>query len=280
MTSLAAAVTALFVPGNRPDRFAKAARAGADLVIIDLEDAVAPVHRAEALAHTIQALDPATGLAAVVRITDVSSPTHHEELRSLVRLTGTAGHGLLAVMVPKAANPADLTQISRAFTDAGSAVPVIALIESAAGVASALDLAGVDGVARLAFGALDLSLDLGIQPDSQVVAVAQAQLVIASRAAGLPAPLDTPSVEIADVEAVSAAARASRALGFGGKLCIHPAQLAPTRAAFRPTAAEARWAEDILAAAGDDAAQVGGRMVDRPVLERARLIHNLLQESS
>jgi citrate lyase subunit beta/citryl-CoA lyase len=145
-------------------------------------------------------------------------------------------------------------------------------------VAAICELARVAGVARLAFGALDLSLDLGVEVDSEVVRFAQAQVVLMSRAAGLAAPLDTPSVDITDLDAVAAAARLSRSRGFGGKLCIHPAQLAAVRAAFRPTEAEARWAERILAASQENASQVDGQMVDRPILERARRIRHLLRE--
>jgi citrate lyase subunit beta/citryl-CoA lyase len=279
---VAAAVTALFVPGNRPDRFLKAARSGADLVIIDLEDAVAADERLTALRQTTHALNPDSEamITAVVRVTDPTSPTHLDEVQALARVATRPGNGLLGVMVPKAADPGMLARVGAAFADVVTAVPVIPLIESAAGIAAVSELARVRGVVRLAFGALDLSLDLGVHVGSDAVRFGQAQVVIHSRAAGLAAPLDTPSVDITDLEAVADAARLSRARGFSGKLCIHPAQVAIVRAAFRPTEAEARWAGEILAHAEENASQVGGRMIDRPILERASRIRHLLQEQS
>lgn len=282
MTTLVAAVTALFVPGDRPDRFDKAARSGADVVILDLEDAVAADQRATALRHATEALGRGgeTGFAALVRVTDSDSATHLDELRALARVADRPGHGLLGVMVPKAREPGALERVGDFFGGPATATPLVPLIETAAGVARVVELASTPGVVRLAFGALDFSLDVAADVDSETVQFARAQVVVASRVAGLAAPLDTPSVEINDLPAVSAAARLSRSRGFGGKLCIHPAQVAAVRDAFRPTAAEARWAAEVLAQAGEGASQVDGQMIDRPVLERARRIRRLCQEMS
>ena len=266
--ALETSVTALFVPGNRPDRFAKAAAAGADVVIIDLEDAVAPAARASALAHVVEGLAPGTGLHALVRVTAVGSPSHASEVEALRTLAGRPGHGLAGLLLPKADDPEAVDALGAWF---GCAVPLVLLIESAAGVQAVAQLARRPGVVRLAFGALDFSLDVDADVASDTVAHARSAVVIASRAAGIAAPLDTPSVEITDLAAVSATARASRRQGFGGLLCIHPAQVAVVHEAFRPTAEERRWAANVVAA-GEDATQVDGRMVDRPVLERARRI--------
>ena len=150
------AVTALFVPGDRPDRFAKAAAAGTDVVIIDLEDAVSPDRRSYALEQASAALsgaDPARPtLRALVRVTDASSSTHREEVDRLVDLARHPGHGLIGVVVPKATDAGALGQVVTAFETSPAPVPIVALVESAAGVLSAPALARTPGVARLAFG--------------------------------------------------------------------------------------------------------------------------------
>lgn len=274
-TNVEDAVTALFVPGDRPDRFARAAAAGADLVVIDLEDAVGPARRAAALQHVVDALlpDPVTGRAArsaVVRVTGSDSPTHRAEVDRLLEVALQPGHGMLGLMVPKASDPGVVGTLAARAQTVPAPVALVALVETAAGVQSAPALARVPGVTRLALGALDLALDLDAEPGSDTMAYARARLVVASRAAGLPGPLDSPSVEIADLDAVGRAARRARADGFGGQLCIHPAQVAVVRAAFAPSDADRRWAEAVLAAESQGATQVAGRMIDRPVLERAR----------
>ena len=149
--------------------------------------------------------------------------------------------------------------------------PVVALIESALGVANVRALAALPGLTRLAFGALDFALDVGADVDALTGQVARAEVVIASRAAGLSAPWESPSTSLNDTTLIEATSRAARALGFGGRLCIHPAQLAAVRAGFAPTAEEVAWARRI-AGAGDSVVRVGEEMVDRPVLERARAI--------
>lgn len=278
------AVTALFVPGDRPDRFAKADAAGADVVIIDLEDAVSPDRRPYALEQASAALsgtDPARPtLCALVRVTDASSSTHGDEVDRLVDLARRPGHGLIGVVVPKATDAGALGQVVAAFERSPATVPVVALVESAAGVLAAPALARAPGVARLAFGALDFSLDVGADPGSDTTRSARTQLVLASRAAGLPGPFASPSVEIADLNAVETAARSARSDGFGGQLCIHPGQVEVVRKAFLPTEQEGLWAEEVLSATKGGASRLEGQMIDRPVLERARRIRRQLDGRS
>lgn len=280
MTAPADAVTALFVPGDRPERFAKAVAAGPDLVIIDLEDAVAPRAKSAALEAILAALSPErssseAGTAAVramVRINPVGSATSATEVDALRQLSTQPGHGLIGVMVPKAEDPDAIAELVSTLTSAGrTELAVIPLVESARGVLRAVELAAGPGVTRLAFGALDFMLDVTADPGSPTVAYAGAQLVIASRVAGIAAPLDSPSTEVRGHDLVLESARAGRAMGFGGKLCIHPTQLAVVRAAFAPTAAELEWARAVTGAV-DGAVQIDGRMVDRPLVERARRI--------
>jgi citrate lyase subunit beta/citryl-CoA lyase len=257
---VAQAVTALFVPGDRPDRFAKAAVTGADLVILDLEDAVADDRRAQALANVVDAL--AAGMQAVVRVVAAGSSLHTDQVLAI------AGQpSLLGVMLAKADSAADVGALSALV---GAGVPLLPLIESALGVMKLDEIVRSPGVVRVAFGALDFALDVDGDDDS-LLAYARAALVIASRAAGVAAPLESPNPRFRDLDAVAEGARRARARGFGGQLCIHPAQVAVVDDAFLPTAAEIEWARTIVGA-GEGASAVDGGMVDRPVLERARRI--------
>jgi citrate lyase subunit beta/citryl-CoA lyase len=294
------AVTALFVPGDRPDRYAKAAASGADVVIIDLEDAVAPQDKVAARAVVASALRPrpgaraGSGLRALVRINDPETQLGAADLAMLVELTDDPGHGLIGVMVPKAASVTALAAVIQAVAGGAAGRPagagatgraagagatgraadgpaVVALIESALGVANVHSLAALPGLTRLAFGALDFALDVGAEVDALTGQVARSEVVIASRAAGLSAPWESPSTSLSDTTEIEATSRAARALGFGGRLCIHPAQLAAVREGFAPSADELAWARRIVGT-GESVARVDDQMVDRPVLERARAI--------
>ncbi|MFF1253904.1 HpcH/HpaI aldolase/citrate lyase family protein [Pseudarthrobacter sp. NPDC058329] len=264
---VSAAVTVLFVPGDRPERFAKAAGSGADVVIIDLEDAVAAADKPLALASTVDALARG-GVRALVRVNPVDSPTFSAEVAALLALTGLQHHGLLGLVVPKAEEPAALAGLGASLPADLALVP---LVESALGLINALALAQVPGVTRLAFGAIDFSLDVNANSGDRFLDHARSGLVLASRAAGIAAPLDTPSTEIRNEDTVAASARLARDFGFGGKLCIHPAQIAAVTTAFLPTESEIEWARLVIGAEGG-AAQVDGQMIDRPVTERARRI--------
>ena len=270
-TVVAAAVTALFVPGDRPERFARAAAAGADVVIIDLEDAVAAESKAGALAAVLEALAPADrngGVQAVVRVNAMGSSRYDSEIAALLALSEAPGNGLLGLMVPKAEDAVGLSRLGAGMPGGLALLP---LVESAAGLVNALELARVPGVTRLAFGAIDFALDINSAEADEFVAYARSHLVVASRAAGIAAPLDSPTTEMRDSQRVEASARLARDFGFGGKLCVHPVQLPAVQRAFAPTAEEVEWARSVIGAVGG-ATQVDGQMVDRPVTERARRI--------
>ncbi len=271
VTTVAEAVTALFVPGDRPDRYAKAAGAGADVVIVDLEDAVPAAAKTLAGQAVNQALAPGTSVRALVRVNGSGTCTHEAEVDMLAALAAQPGNGLLGVMLPKAEDPGAVAALvgRLRITDLGLAL--VPLIESAVGVLAAAEIARVAGVTRLALGAIDLTTDLDAAPESPVVTHAMAHLVLTSRAARVAPPLDSPATAITDTDAVLDAARRARACGFGGKLCIHPAQLTPVRTGFRPTEDEIVWATRVMEA-GEAAVQLDGRMIDKPVVERARRV--------
>ncbi|HEY0824641.1 MAG TPA: CoA ester lyase [Ramlibacter sp.] len=252
----------LFVPGTRPDRFAKACDSGADAVIVDLEDAVPPADKASARAAVANWVAP--GRRVIVRINGADTAWFREDC-ALAALPGIA-----AVMLPKAERQEDIAAVC-----AAGAAGVLPLIETAAGYENAKALAGAPGVRRLVFGSIDFQLDLGITGEDDELLAFRSGLVLASRLAQLPAPVDGVSTAIDDAGSVGADAARARRLGFGGKLCIHPKQVAVVNAAFRPTPQEVRWAERILAAAqsaGGAAVSVDGKMVDRPVILKAQAI--------
>ncbi|TDL39651.1 HpcH/HpaI aldolase/citrate lyase family protein [Arthrobacter nitrophenolicus] len=264
---VAGAVTALFVPGDRPERFAKAAASGADVVIIDLEDAVAAGEKPLALASAVDALARG-GLRALVRVNPVGTATHGSEVKALLALAELQHHGLLGIVVPKAEEGEALAGLRAALPADLALVP---LVESALGVVRAQELALVPGVTRLAFGAIDFALDINADGGDRFLDHARSSLVLASRAGGIAAPLDSPSIEIRDAGRVAESARLARNFGFGGKLCIHPAQVPIVNAEFQPTESDIEWARLVIGAEGG-AAQVEGQMIDRPVTERAKRI--------
>jgi citrate lyase subunit beta / citryl-CoA lyase len=263
------AVTALFVPGDRPERFAKAAASGTDVVIIDLEDAVAAADKAAARREATAALSgqDGSGLCALVRINAPGTAEYDDDVRALAELAARPGHGMLGVMLPKAEDPEQVAALAALLPG----VPLVALVETALGLVNAVELARAPAVARLAFGAIDFALDIDAGDGDRYLDHARSQLVVASRAAGIAAPLDSPATEIRDTTAVSESACLGRGFGFGGKLCIHPAQVTTVTEAYTPSAGQIDWARRMLAAEGG-AAQVDGKMVDRPVTDRARRI--------
>jgi citrate lyase subunit beta/citryl-CoA lyase len=267
---LGVAVAALFVPGNRPERFDKALAAKADVVIIDWEDAVAPSEKDVARVHTWEWVLAHREIynRVVIRINACDTPSYSKDVEALTDLRERMPENFPAIMLAKAETPEALLQLVNL---AGPPITVCALIESAFGLDAAKALAAVRGVERLAFGALDFSLDTGMDPDPDVMAFARQHLVLASRIAGINPPLDSPETSISDIEGTYQASITAKRFGMTGKLCIHPSQVEPVKKAFSPTSEQINWAESVIGASLG-ASQIDGRMVDRPVIERARRI--------
>lgn len=279
MSELLTAQTVLFVPGSTPRRFITALSSGADQVIIDLEDALAPGERAAAreaiLEFATTAAHPAgTTGPFLVRVNPQASADREADLALLRRLHAEAPHALAGVVVPKAESSADLDVVSQA----AGGVPVLALVETVRGLNAAAELLTAEVPVRLGFGALDFAVDVGGQAPTLLDA-ARIRLVLASRLAEAPAPLESPSPEVRHPLVVEAAARHAAALGFGGMLAIHPRQLPVITTAFAPTEEEVAWARSVVSA-GDGVSQVDGQMVDAPVLARARRLLTRHQESA
>jgi len=251
--------TPLFVPANRPDRFSKAAATQADAVILDLEDAVPAQEKDTARAALTSAF---TEKPVIVRINAAETPWHEADIEAL------RSGGFAAVMLPKSEDPALLASLWETFA---RQTPLIALIESAKGLANVREIAATQGVSRLAFGSIDYSADLGCAHKREVLLPARHELVLASKIAGIAAPIDGVTADFRNPAAAFEDAFHARDLGMTGKLCIHPNQIADVSRAFAPTQAELEWARRVLAS-GDGAVSVDGMMVDEPVRIRARAI--------
>jgi citrate lyase subunit beta/citryl-CoA lyase len=257
----------LFVPGNRHERFEKAARSGADVVILDLEDGVAPGDKPaarEAIARE-WAKVKAVGIPVVVRLNALSTAYGETDLAWAAQLDAPA-----AVMLPKAETAAPIERVHDALER-----PVLPLIESAAGYAGLAAVAGARGVLRLFLGHIDFMADTGIVCGDDEVEVAPLRfaMAMATRANRLAAPVDGVTIQINDLDRLRRDTRRAIRFGFGGKMCIHPSQVPVIHEACRPTDDELTWARKVLAAdeaSGGAAVQVDGRLVDLPVVLQAR----------
>jgi citrate lyase subunit beta/citryl-CoA lyase len=255
----------LFTPGDRPERFGGGAAHGADVTILDLEDAVAPEHKQRARG-TIAEYLTGTG-RAWVRVNGTETAEWADDLAAVA-----AAPGLLGVLLPKS-EAAEQVRATAARLPAGTAI--LALVETAAGIQNAPAVAAAPATARLAFGSADLCRELDITGDATALLYARSALVIASRAAGRPGPVDGPTVALDDAGVLRADLEHARSLGFTGKLCLHPRQVGPANSAFAPSEAELTWARRVVAVAGDSAGaavRVDGEMIDRPRLAAARHI--------
>ena len=293
--------TYLFVPGNRPERFAKALASGADRIIIDLEDAVAPADKPAArtaIADWMGSADCPGEVRSkvVIRINDAATPWHADDLLLVRRVQA------MCVMLPKCEAASQVAQVLDHLTPGTT---LLALVETARGLLAVNEIAAAPGVARLAFGSLDYMVDLDIPSLRHTSTLGKAgdlgekgtageagqgsglggtsnialdfaavQIAIAARAAGLPSPVAGVTPEL-DAAQVTADMLHARSLGFGAKMCIHPSQVAAVRAALQPSALELAWARRVLqawAASAGGAIQADGKMVDRPVVLKAERI--------
>ena len=272
----------LFAPGNHERRAAKVFQSGADVAILDLEDAVAVEEKAAARESVVRALqEPRPGLG-FVRVNAVDTPWCWADLQAVV------GPWLDGVMVPKAESAAQLqvldwvlTQLERERGLVAGALPLLPIIETALGERQLEALAAASPrVRRFAFGGADYSLDLGLQwtAGEQEFDYLRSRLVHVSRAAGLAAPVDTVTVQVKEPERFTASATRARQFGLYGKLLIHPDQVPLCHSAFAPSAAEVARAQKILEAfvaaeaEGVASLRVDGEFIDYPVVEKARRV--------
>lgn len=252
----------LFVPGARPDRFDKAASAGADTIIIDLEDAVLPDAKDEARHDALSWLaSRSEGVSAGVRINSLRTG---DGCRDLGALTASEAR-LDFVMAPKAETAADIEIVSEAL---GGATPVIAVIESGRAIASAHQIAG-QAKGGVLFGGADYSASLGANLfDWDAMLTARGTIAAACGAAGVPA-YDVPYLDVKDADGLKDATAKAKAFGFAGRACIHPSQVEAVNKIFSPTEAEIEDARAIIEAlknSGGGAVLHKGKLIDRPII--------------
>lgn len=272
----------LFVPANIPRRVAKALTLAVDAVILDLEDACPIAEKVAARIAVATVLAERRGPPIYVRVNALATLFSHGDLAAVV------GSGLCGIMLPKVEAPADIliadwmiTQCERVQSLQPGSVDLIPLVETAAGLRRAEAIAAsCPRVKRLALGAGDLALDLGLELSREETELLsyRADLVTASRAAGIEPPIDSAWLTIDDEAGLAISASRSAARGFHGKLCIHPNQVPIVNRAFIPSAERVEQARRIVEAfaeaeaAGSGAVTLDGALIDYPIAERARRV--------
>jgi citrate lyase subunit beta/citryl-CoA lyase len=278
--------TALFVPGNRPDRVDKAVTTAADVVIIDLEDAVPHALKAQTRPLVREKIIQHNQHRPFVRVNGLETEFINADLEEL------ALKGLSHIIIPKIERPAHIREANRLLSEIEEkkgislgSISIIALIESALGVENAFRIVSEktepNRLFTVAFGAADFALDMGIEitKGGEEIAYPRARLALACRAAQIKPPLDTPfMIDLNDIEALEADANRAKQFGFQGKLCIHPRQVEICNRIFSPTKEEIEYAQKVVQAFGEAessgtaAIQVDGKFVDYPVVARSRRI--------
>jgi len=258
-----AARSILFVPGDRAERFEKARASGADMVVIDLEDAVLPDRKVAARDTIHDALAALTEPRFFVRVNSLDTEWHLDDVRALAALPGVAG-----LMLPKAERASDFI----AMHEVAGGKPLHALVETVAAILNLADLVTAPGLARLSFGTVDFQADAGIDGDGAEIDHVRTQIVLHSRSASLAAPVDGVSTDLTDDAALARDTDHARRFGFGGKLCVHPRQVGIVNMAFLPSDADVDWATRVVAAIDGafGAVAVDGKLIDKPVVDRAR----------
>ncbi|NGM71576.1 CoA ester lyase [Natronolimnobius sp. AArcel1] len=278
----------LFSPGDQPALLRKAAQTAADVVVFDLEDAVAPGQKDAARAGVRDVLtDPAFDPDCEVCVRVNADPTRWQaDLEALLSESVTANADaetlrLDSLMLPKVTEPGAVRRLESALEDAGRSYPIFALIEQAAGVLAAPEIAAVPATDALVFGAEDLAADIGATrtADGTEVLYARERVVLAAAAHDCTA-IDTLVTDFEDESAIRADTAFAVELGYDGKLAIHPAQVDPINEEFTPSADDCEWAVRVLEAAreadetGHGVFEVGGEMIDAPLIKRAKQIRN------
>ena len=258
----------LFTPATRPERFAKASAAGADVAILDLEDAVAPADKTQARATALSYLagDPAEGALHALRINGLDTPAGISDLDALLG-SGAAPDFLV---LPKTETTGHLRILDRLLTAAGKDTRLIGLIESAHGLAAVEAIAtATPRLFGLMLGAADMAADLGAITAWEPLAFARGRLVAACALAGI-TPIDSPFFDLHDEAGLKQEIAAAVALGFGAKAAIHPAQIGAINAALTPSAEAVVKARAILAENAKGVGTVDGQMIDEAIARKAR----------
>ena len=255
----------LFAPGHNEKLLGRVFEAGADAIMLDLEDAVPPESKRQARAMVTEVLKDRP---AWVRINTVGTNLAAADVEAVAGLAA-------GIRIPKVESAGDVRWVRDRVPD----TPLICAIESARGILAAQEIAAAPGVMHLSLGGVDLRRDLGAGDGNQQTLYARSHLVVVSRAAGLEPPIDSVYARLDDEAGLRDQAEFARSLGFFGKSAIHPRQLPILHEVFTPSAGELEWAQTVLEAfdaAGGEAIKLpGGEFVDLPVADRARRLLDL-----
>ncbi|MGI6872493.1 HpcH/HpaI aldolase/citrate lyase family protein [Amycolatopsis sp. 3B14] len=267
-TTIVHARSLLFVPAHRPERFDKARRSGADAIVLDLEDGVADNLKDTARKNVNAWL--ADGRSAVVRINATETEWFDEDVEML-------RHFACTVMLPKAESAAEIASLHAILPDGSCMVP---LLETATGILNAPEVCAADGVARAAFGNGDMAYDLGADGSAWPALLhARSAIITASAAAGIARPLDGATTSLSDQDVLRADSLHARTLGFTGRICVHPAQVALVNELFTPTADELAHARAVVETAQDGCVtSLGGKLVGKPMVERAKQLLRIWED--
>ncbi|MEO1986464.1 MAG: CoA ester lyase [Martelella sp.] len=249
----------LFISAARPDAFAAACAAGSDMVVIDLEDSVAPDSKAAVRRIPQSALPKERSVKLYLRVNGVGTVWHRDDV-AFARMAGVDG-----VVLPKSESAAEITALRKAL---GQGQKVIAQIETMRGLSRVEEIA--EAADRLALGSIDLCEDLGCAHTRLALLPLRSRIVQAARLAGAQAPLDGVTISVTDAAAIADDAMHASELGFGGKCLIHPRQLVPARAGFRASPQDLDWAHHALAAEERALPDAEGEMLRSPVVTRAQ----------
>jgi citrate lyase subunit beta/citryl-CoA lyase len=268
--TLSLARSYLFVPANRPDRYGKALDSGADAVIVDLEDAVAPAAKTQARDTLADWLGRQANQQDKlwVRVNAADTEWYADDVRCF------ANAPIAGIVLPKADDCDAIRDIARHFIGPRSRSRLLPLIETAVGIAQMRAIARAQHVERLVFGSIDLQVDLGIQcePQESELTHLRVEMVIASRLANIAQPIDGVTTTFDDLPFLEHAVSRARRIGFGAKLCIHPRQVEVVNRGFLPNADEIVWARAVMAAVEQSdggAISLNGKMIDKPVIMQA-----------
>ena len=261
----------IFCPGNKPDMIPKALRSGADMVCIDLEDAIIPEHKDISRVSTVKAFENISepyGVETLIRINDVNSEEGKEDIQAILNSNNTAS----GLMLPKIQSVEEIINLERQIKLANKSLNLHIIIETNTGLQNAWNIAQSSSIIKsLLFGGVDMSADLGCNGDWLSLLYARSRVVHAAAGAGIDS-IDVPFLDLEDMEGMRNEAQKSKNLGFSGKGSIHPKQIESLNKVFTPSSEEIAYANKVIRAfneASDGLVVVDGKLIEKPVLRTA-----------
>ncbi len=261
----------IFCPGNKPDMIPKALRSGADMVCIDLEDAIIPEHKDISRVSTVKAFENISvpyGVETLIRINDVNSEEGKEDIQAILNSNNTAS----GLMLPKIQSVEEIINLERQIKLANKSLNLHIIIETNTGLQNAWNIAQSSSIIKsLLFGGVDMSADLGCNGDWLSLLYARSRVVHAAAGAGIDS-IDVPFLDLEDMDGMRNEAQKSKNLGFSGKGSIHPKQIESLNKVFTPSSEEIAYANKVIKAfneASDGLVVVDGKLIEKPVLRTA-----------